>query len=250
MKELEEEVREKIDELVDERDISEKIADIVHDYELSGTKWGHRNYDQVFDTLRDYEQWYNSAYPLIQEYLPNREDDFKTAYEKTRKCLELDLEYIESHEINGAGTLRSYIINGVELQISLLQSIPERVKTERLKAKKSVSNNIVTNETQKAKELFDDGNIRASGVIAGVALERHLLTMCESSEYELDFDYMDGITSLAQKLSDKNEITDDEQRKLEYLAGIRNNCSHASEEEPDRREVERLLNQSSEFIRK
>ena len=250
MKELEKEVEERIDELVDKRNISEKITDIVHDYELSGAKWKHHNYDQVFDTLRDYEQWYNSAYPLVQEYLPNREKDFKNAYKKTRKCLELDLEYIESNEINGAGTLRSYIVNGVELQIALLQSIPERVKTERLKAKKSVSSNIVANEIQKAKELFDDDSIRASGVIAGVALERHLLTMCESSGRELDFDYMDGITSLAQKLSDKNEITNDEQRKLEYLAGIRNNCSHASEKEPNKREVERLLNQTSEFIRK
>jgi hypothetical protein len=60
---------------------------------------------------------------------------------------------------------------------------------------------------------------------------------------------MDGITSLAQELSNANEINDDEQRKLEYLAGIRNNCSHATDEEPEKREVERLLNQSDEFIR-
>lgn len=249
MTELEEEVEEKIDELVQDRRILEKVDDIIDGYYNSSSEWGHENGDKVLDVLEDYELWYNSAYPLVQEYLPDRKEDFKEENKKIRKCLEVDIEYFNSHDINGVGSLKTKIVGGVKLQHTLVKSIPDRVETEQLKARRSVSSNIVTNEVQKAKELFDDGNIRASGVIAGVALERHLLTLCESSEKELDFGYMDGITSLAQELSNANEISDDEQRNLEYLAGIRNNCSHATDEEPEKREVERLLNQSDEFIR-
>jgi hypothetical protein len=249
MTELEEEVEEKIDELVDDNDIEDKLLEILKGYEYSNSTWGHEDGSKVYDILGEYELWYNSAHPLVQEYLPDRIEEFEDANKKIRKCLEIDLKYLDNHDITGIGALKSKIASGTKLQISLVKSIPDRVETEQLKARRSVSSNIVTNEVEKAKELFDDGNIRASGVIAGVALERHLLTLCESSEKELDFGYMDGITSLAQELSNANEISDDEQRNLEYLAGIRNNCSHATDEEPERREVERLLNQSDEFIR-
>lgn len=79
----------------------------------------------------------------------------------------------------------------------------------------------------KIDELGVD-HIRAAGVITGVALERHLITLCESSSEELDFGYMDVITSLAYTLNEAGEITDDDKRSLDYLAGIRDNCSYAS----------------------
>jgi hypothetical protein len=249
MSELEEEVQEKVDGLTKENDIVDYIDGILEDLSIEGREISHENPKERWKALDRYEKWYNSAYPLIDEYLPDRKEDFEERYEEVRKLLEFDLKYMNEKEINKKNNIHGFILNGMHFQYSLISSIPDRVKTEQLRARKSVSSNIVTSEVQKAKELFDDGNIRASGVIAGVALERHLLTLCESSEKELDFGYMDGITSLAQELSNANEISDDEQRNLEYLAGIRNNCSHATDEEPEKREVERLLNQSDEFIR-
>jgi hypothetical protein len=246
---LEEEVQEKIDELTEKNDIVGYINDVLDDLSVEGIEISHENPKERWEALDRYEKWFNSAYPLIDEYLPDRKEEFEERYEEVRKILELDIGYLNKKGINKRNVMHSLVLSGINFQYSLVSSIPSRVETEQLRARRSVSSNIVTNEIQKAKELFDDGNIRASGVIAGVALERHLLTLCESSEKELDFGYMDGITSLAQELSNANEISDDDERNLEYLAGIRNKCSHATDEEPEEREVERLLNQSDEFIR-
>jgi hypothetical protein len=134
-------------------------------------------------------------------------------------------------------------------QMNLLASIPAKIRSERLTIRRQISNKITSDEIHRAKSLFNDGETRIAGVLAGVALERHLLTLCESSNQELEFGYMDGIASLAQTLSNAGEISNDDQRLLEYLGGIRNNCSHANEGEPEPEEVDRLLTEAEQFIR-
>lgn len=255
MSEIDEEVETKIEELVEEiMDIHEDITESTEhiSYRRSGNKttWGFGSgMGEIMRALSSYENWYNKALPLISDYLPDRKEDFKHRYRDVRSCLELDLGYIKDEEITGETTLKMRIQKGVMFQADLLKSIRGRIETQRLKATEKVSKDIVSDEVQKARGLFDDDHIRAAGVIAGVAIERHLITLCESSPQEIKFGYMDGITTLAQTLSDAGEITDDEQRLLEYLAGIRNKCSHASDEEPEKTEVERMLDETNDFIR-
>lgn len=254
MTELEEDVKSKIDELIEEMvghidNINEAMSGISLTKVGNSRTWSHNNRSAQSKALSKYETWYNSAHPLVAEYLPDRKSDFEEKYYRIRSSLEMDIGFLREEEINSEGTLKALISNGIQFQISILESIPRRVEIEKLKAKRNVSIDITSEEIQKAKSLFDEGHIRAPGVIAGVALERHLITLCEDSPQDLDFDYMDGITSLAQTLSDANEITDDDQRLLEYLSGIRNKCSHASDEDPEKREVERLLDEANDFIR-
>ena len=245
-----------VNELVSEMDeLKESIHQAVSGvtYTKSGNRatWGYDESRTVLiQALSEYEQWYNSAYPLILDYLPDRKTEFENRYDRVRRGLEVDLGFVEEHDINSASGLRTTVMMSVQFQIDLVSSIPSRVEARELKVTKQVSNNIVSNEIQKAKELLEDEHTRAAGVITGVALERHLLSLCETSNQELDFGYMDGITSLAQTLSDAGEITDDDQRNLEYLSGIRNNCSHASGEEPKQSAVERMANQADDFIQK
>lgn len=247
------EVQSEINKLQDEiSEIQLEAAEALAGLTVESGTWsygGKETLRKLVNVATKYERWYNSAQPLIKEYLPDRQEEFSQRYETVRMGLETDIEFIREKEIKSVATLTDKVVRGILFQSDLISSIPNRVEVEELKAKKDISSNIVSNEMQKAKQLFDDGNIRAAGVIAGVALERHLLTLCETSEQELNFSYMDGITSLAQTLSEANEIGEDDQRLLEYLSGIRNKCSHASQEEPEKREVERMLNQTDEFIR-
>lgn len=255
MGELESEVKSKIQELEEDMlEIQSSILEVakgINLNEIGGRKAWRIESDtvNVIDALANYERWYNASYPLIAEYLPDRLDEFRERYEAIRSGLELDFDYIRENDIDNVGTLRSRMLTGMVFQTNLLNSIPARVESESLKAKRAISGDIVSTEVQKAKELFDEGHVRAAGVIGGVALERHLLTLCESAEQELGFDRMYGITNLATTLSSASEISDDDQRLLEYLAGIRNKCSHASDKGPEKREVERMLNDIDEFIR-
>lgn len=250
MSELRREVEDTVNQLMGE--VSEDIDlvdNAVSSISQSRNTWSHEDPELQHKALDELEQWYSKAYPLVSEYSPERKEEFRERYNRLTKAIEVDIHYIRENDISGLGTLKTTAQNSLSYLIRVIKAIPNRVEAEELKAKENVSSYMVSEEIQRAKQLFDEDHIRAAGVIGGVALERHLTTLCETSEQDLEFGYMDGISSLATTLSDANEIGDDDQRLLEYLGGIRNKCGHASEEEPEKREVERMLNQTDEFIR-
>lgn len=251
MSDLEEEIQNRVEDLLDRYDsLIGDVDEFFRGLSIDNNIWmTDENAPNRLILLTDYETWYNSSLPLISDYMPDREDDFRERYWIVREAIEADRKFVSENNIELPQELRHYAIQGLHFQHDIIASIPGRVESEILKAKEQISRKIVTDELQKSKELFDEEHVRAAGVVAGVALERHLLSLCEDSNQVVDFGYMDGISSLAQTLSEAGEIDDDDQRLLDHLSGIRNKCSHASEQEPEKREVERLLNESDEFIR-
>jgi hypothetical protein len=134
-------------------------------------------------------------------------------------------------------------------QRSILQSIPSKIRVEELKVRRRVSEEVSQSELDTAKDLFDEGEIRASGVVAGVALERYLLMKCENASAEINYNYTDGIAALAQKLYEADEIDSTPEKHLQHLADIRADCAHANEEDPDPDDVGRLLEDVEDYIR-
>ncbi|WP_135821440.1 DUF4145 domain-containing protein [Halostella litorea] len=236
---------EETNELVSE---IEEINSILYDLAQNSTSRGKIKTDRVdWGTVdrvdKQYEVWYNRAFTLVSEYLPERKTDFKSAYSDMDELIHFDgMEYTKADKY--CGILRRIISR----QKNLLLSIPPKLETTRLKVRRGISDEILLEELYQAKELWDDDNIRAAGVVTGVALERHLLTLCELTEQDLDYSHSDGIRSLAETLYNASQITDTKKSQLEYLADIRNDCAHANEKEPDRREVERLIKQSEDII--
>lgn len=230
-------------ELDNIRDTTLSIAEKALD-DTDTIKKSQLERDSLRELLREYEIWYNSALPLIEEHLAERADEFNTGYRKFTSLIDM-------YNMNGKdiSVFEKRVLEYTDFQLNLLISIPDKIKSEKIRLRRTISNTITSEEIQRSRELFNNGNIRAAGVLGGVALERHLLTLCENCNKNLDFGYMDGISSLAHTLNDGGEITDDDQRLLDYLAGIRNNCSHANDKEPKESEVERLLSESERFIR-
>ena len=239
---LEEEIEELCSELNDIFSEAYNIAEDTGDYR-SKLKVENVDWSRINPVIKQYTVWYHSAEVIISEYLPNREAEFERNYRNIRELLQFDnAEHVEVERYTGA--LARYALN----QSNLLESIPRRLDTERLKVRKSVSDQIISDELLHAKELWDEGDVRAAGVVAGVALERHLYTLCEVSEKEMEYGYMDGISSLATTLESADEITLDEKKQLEWLGDIRNNCAHANEGEPEKRKVEKLIQQADELV--
>ncbi|TKR28080.1 hypothetical protein [Natronomonas salsuginis] len=241
-----EEVEEKIDRLVEEiEEINSTLYNLAQDStSAKKIKTDRIDWGIVDEVDEEYEIWYNQALTLVSEYMPEREGDFRRTYSDMDELLHFDgMEYTKAD--NYCGILRRVISK----QKNILLSIPSKLETERLKVRKGISDEIITEELYQAKDLWDEGNVRAAGVIAGIALERHLLTLCNVSERDLKYEYSDGIRSLAETLSDAGEITNAKRSQLGYLADIRNNCAHANEEEPDKREVERLIKQAEDLVR-
>lgn len=217
------------------------------DFSGGGRFWNTPS-GEVEDLQRDvsqkFEIWYNSATPLVSEYLPDRLDDFNEHYSNCKQRIELE------------GSARSDpqdVINNQNSDFdsmrNIVQSIPSRIHAEELKVRRQISENISQSELRAARNLFDEGEVRASGVIAGVALERYLLMKCENASSEVDFKHDDGINPLSQKLFEADEIGSTPRSHLEHLADIRADCAHANEEDPHPDDVQRLLDDADDYIR-
>lgn len=196
------------------------------------------------ESLQKYEMWYNSATPLVSDYLPNRLVDFEQRYEDFKERLQLDKD---------ARSDTQKVLNAqnadFDSQRSILQSIPSKVRVEQLKVRRQISEDVSRSELDRARGLFNEGEIRASGVVAGVALERYLLMKCENAASEIDYSYGDGVSTLAQKLYEADEIDSTSEKHLQHLADIRADCAHANEEDPDEEDVRRLLEDVDDYVR-
>lgn len=196
---------------------------------------------------KKYESWYNSVEALVYGYLPRRLEEFEEDYTEFKKLLNLETGWLDSPPENPEEVFVD-MMNILDNQRSIAGAIPDRVNAEQFRAKERISGEVEKDELKRANQLFDEDMIRESGVIAGVALERRLLTMCELSEREIDYEQEHGIDRLAQSLYECDEISKSHMKRLKYLGSLRGECAHPGEE-PEPSDVRRLLNDTEDFIR-
>ncbi|WP_152422202.1 hypothetical protein [Natrialba asiatica] len=192
---------------------------------------------------RKYEQWYNKASPLVNEFLSSRYSDFSPQQKLINRTVNLS----RPDPADGTDAAFRYFIDRFDIQRNILNAIPARVEAQKLSVRRRLSKRIGRDEIQRARELLDEEFTRASGVVAAVALERHLLTMCENSNEVTEFNTNHGINRLSQTLYEADEIDKTTWNDLKALASIRETCAHP--EEPNEAAVRRLIEESEEFIR-
>ena len=119
------------------------------------------------------------------------------------------------------------LINDLNTQISILLCIPDAIEVKELNLRKLISADVARTEIEQAEILFAGGFHRASGSIAGVALELHLKTLCDING--VVYKPKATIDPLAQALYDAKILDITEFRRVQYLASIRNKCSHPND---------------------
>ncbi|WP_141551643.1 hypothetical protein [Natrinema sp. CBA1119] len=189
-----------------------------------------------------YEIWHTAARPLVDDYLPQRLNDFDSKYDGFKEIISLRVD-----AKIGSKDVFDKAIDLFDQQRNLVKALPAKVKSEKFRAREQISSRLTRDEIQQARQLFNNDFIRASGVVAAVALERHLLTMCENSNEVDNYDPTHGISRLAQTLKDAGVIDKTIWNDLRALASIRETCAHA--EEPEKEAVRRLINDTEDFIR-
>ena len=88
--------------------------------------------------------------------------------------------------------------------------------------------------------------IRTAGVIAGVALESHLKTICKNRGFKLN--PKDTLNKFVVYLRDADVIDFITERKLQTLGDIRNLCAHKKDREPSEDEVTRLISETKNIL--
>lgn len=190
-----------------------------------------------------YGEWKQQTEPIVERYLPERDvERFQKADEVFR--LYLDLQQKEETPVE----TKDEALDALHLQKRLVEAVPSRIESERLVNPRQQSVRLLNEELRESKRLLDDGLDRPAGVLASVALERHLIVMAESSSKDVDFSYSDSINPMANSLREAGVIDKADEKLLIHLAEIRAKCAHADGDEPGHDEVSRLVDQVDEFI--
>jgi hypothetical protein len=180
----------------------------------------------------NYEDWYNSANELVHAYLPNRARDFENEYKDPNGGLYYDIRFNQDFKrpddkFKAAVSIRSQL----DCQRNILNSIPNAIKVRSMDLLVVISHDLVNSEIDLAyhilkKDKTHEYCLRVAGILAGIALERHLKTRCESETGSLPDN--PTLSPLIDTLYKANKITLNQKKYLEAIATTRNDCAHAT----------------------
>jgi hypothetical protein len=106
---------------------------------------------------------------------------------------------------------------------------------------------MTTDELNTARALLQQGQIRAAGAVAGVALELHLRHV--AAVYQVNADKRTSIAQLQDALRFAGIVQASHRKQLTRLTKIRNRCVHARKQLPTRSAVEQLISGIDELRR-
>lgn len=213
-----------------------------------------RDKTSLANIIAEYENWYSSAYIIIQNYLPERETDFKKSYEHIFSGINLARYASSGGSIPTsefaieANAITARARSSFQSQTAILESLPNALEIKALRLDKLISAEIFSDEIEQANEFFDKGYIRAAGVVAGVALERYLNNLVRDNMKICESEKRLTIVPLAQKLKEMELIDAEEVKKLTWLSGIRNQCAHDTGPAPKKETVKDLIDHVQRLI--
>jgi hypothetical protein len=186
------------------------------------------NHDKILQrkAIRGYQSWYNAAYQLIKEFLPEKHGEFIKNYDPALEYIQLSPTTAFWSE-KDKQTVIDRFNDHFELQRSILLSILPVSEIKELSLRKIIASDFIDSELDKADYLFRSGFARCAGVLAGIALERYLKALCDIKRVEYRYD--DTIEPLSQALYMSGKIDPTELKKFQHLGGIRNDCAHAKD---------------------
>lgn len=225
-----------IDELITE---SNKFTDIKNDE------------DKLRNVYLYYESWYTRTQRVIKIIIPERLEDFCSAYKlKSRKQLTQETYTIKDF-LSGTSLIQSdnktlFFIR-FHSQCSILQAAKDVAKSKIHDIQSLISIDILDSELEQAKELLHKGYLSSAGVICGVILESHLKGLLSNYEIKTKRKKL-SISDLNNLLKD-NAYDIPTWRLIQRLSDIRNLCAHKNDREPTKDEVEDLIRGTDKVIK-
>jgi hypothetical protein len=185
----------------------------------------------------DYEAWFNAAYELVDAYLPKRATDFEYYYKHQipgigNSGVFYEMQFHQScNNPNDKSAAAKTIQHQLDCQRNILNSIPGALKAKSMDLLTVISHDVVNSEIDCANYIFKKDKtheycLRVAGILAGIALERHLKTKCESELGSLPEN--PTLSPLIDALYGAKKITLNQKKYLEAIATTRNDCAHAT----------------------
>ncbi|AXX87265.1 hypothetical protein AMRN_1530 [Malaciobacter marinus] len=230
------EIKEELDSLIDDQSKLIELATDTDDTIKFGTK---------------YQAWYSRAIKIVEALAPERLEEFGSYYliDPKRKVMDVS-NYVIQDYIKAIGARKNSY--GEELwdcnnliqirvvnQVQILASLRSRIDSVLQDVTGHLFADLQDKELEAASKLIK-ASPRAAGALAGVVLERHLQRTADNHGIKLR-KKAPTISDLNDPLKEKSVYGLPVWRKIQFLADIRNLCSHQKENEPTKDQVMELI---------
>ena len=210
------------------------------------------------DFKQEYQLWYSETLALLKQVLPDRVDDFRSHYEypRVRKAIHFE-NYVVRDYLQGL-IMQNYqgqvIVDGraavpeFEQQLAILKSAKSTFTSSLFDIRTILQADLFDTEIDSAQAFLKAGFLRPAGAICGVVIEKHLKQVCENHKLSIRKKHP-TISDFNDTLKSGNVIEVSQWRFIQYLADIRNICSHNKEEEPKKEQVEELITSTKKVLK-
>ncbi len=231
----------------------------------SGTKVSDDELTSILDNFfkkpdfgSEYQEWYSLALRVVEQLLPGRYDEFRELYRRDRrKTIDLETyciaDYIAGIQVTRglarepAFNVTNRALNNFGQQISILTAAEACLESSLADISRSLQAEILDNELDTARALLKASHVRSAGVVAGVVLEGHLKKLI--TDHRVSFRKKAMLSNLNDALKDAGVYGVPLWRRIQHLTDIRNLCGHRAERDPERSEVEDLINEVARIIK-
>jgi hypothetical protein len=203
---------------------------------------------------KNYQSFYTKSLRLISTIAPERLLDFSNEYkiDKNRKGLSWTNYKIEDFLMNTQNMydkidVISSFSTRIENQISIIESIVSLVDSKIGNIFSDISYQIIESEISAAEELMKVGFLRASGVLAGVLLERHIGNVLKSHNVILP-KKKPTLSDFNDALREAEIIDTPDWRSIQRFGDIRNLCAHPKDRDPTKQEIIDIVSGTKKYI--
>jgi len=202
---------------------------------------------------KDYQAWYTESCAFLKQILPERLDEFVSLYlsDKKRKDVGMLTYTIQDWLLGNRATInamtnRKYFddhsIAGsrFESQREILKSAERRFESSLFNIQQLLRADLFDSELDAATELLKHNFMRGAGAIAGVVLEKHLSSTCDTYKIVIAKKYP-TISTFNDALKDGSVIDIPTWRFIQHLGDLRNLCDHGKGSDPTNSQIDELI---------
>ena len=264
---------------MDKEKIKQKLEDLIEEganihfagaieYDANHLKkYGEETQEKAKEAVKNiefpkiaYHTWYDKACSIVRIFSPRRLEEFERFYtgDKTIKKVE-DLNditagvthYLQDIFFTQNGKKNYFFdtfVLGVNAQRRILTSIFENIDNPLFNMESDIQYGIYESEMDIARELKEQGFLRAAGSIAGVVLEVHLKQVVINRNIPLDDDkknMMSDYNNMLKRNGVYNKITSS---LIKTCNDIRNKCVHPDKDDPTDGEISTIISTAERII--
>ena len=247
------------------KDQRQRVRDELAELQSAGEGLAERVVSEDLDPRSvnaEYQAWYSLASRVVKQVLPDRAAEFDEYYRCTRKRegWHLTISDILSDTrkprsgddldvvLGGIPTKQERFLHVFHLQRDIVSAAELALDAALADIEGVLQAGLFDDELEAAEELLKKHHRRASGVLAGVVLERHLLSVARDHDLRITKKHA-TVADLNEPLKQAGIYGVPTWRKVQQLADLRNLCAHDKGQEPTDQDVTELLRGVKEISR-